>query len=54
MIEFKMKEHFNSRDKPLLPSLGGKKPRHKSHLLSLHKLPYKSSRLNPIPNDMSE
>lgn len=25
MIHFKKKEHFNSRDKPLLPSLGEKK-----------------------------
>lgn len=25
MIQFKMKEHFNSRDKPFLPSLGKKK-----------------------------
>lgn len=31
-----------------------KKPNHKSHLLILHKLPYKSSCLHPIPNDMSE
>lgn len=53
MIQFKMKEHFNSRDNLCCPAWK-KKPNHKSHLLSLHKLPYKSSCLNPIPNDMSE
>lgn len=40
-----------------LPSLGGrktKKPNHKSHLLILHKLPYKSSCLSPTPNDLNE
>lgn len=41
MIYFKKKEHFNNRDKPLLPSLG--EERHRSHLLSLHKLPHEST-----------
>lgn len=54
MIQFKMKEHFNSREN-LAAQLGGKKkPNRKSHLLSLHTLPYKSSFLNPIPSYRGE
>lgn len=53
-MQFNMREHFN-RDRTVQP--GGKKtqkPNHKSHLLILHKLPYKSSCLSPTPNNMSE
>lgn len=59
-IQFHIREHFNSRGRSAQPGKkkktkkNPKKPNHKSHLLILHKLPYKSSCLSPTPNDMSE